>query len=148
MNSNKTDLLLNNGPDYVLIDDGNLSEKVKELLNNRVDKALELIGSATMKDSLQCVMQGGSVFMTGMLSEQWSIPDFAPMDSIPAAVNFAVYDSGQIRVDAQSFQQFIFEVETEQVKLPISQAFKLDNIAEAHKLMDNNAADGKLVVLT
>jgi NADPH:quinone reductase-like Zn-dependent oxidoreductase len=86
--------------------------------------------------------------MTGMLAEQWSIKDFAPMDYIPAAAYLTVYDSGQLRTGQQSFQQFIEDVEAGRVHLSIGGTFLLNEIAAAHRLMDSNAAGGKIVVLT
>ncbi|HEY1165963.1 MAG TPA: zinc-binding alcohol dehydrogenase family protein [Chitinophaga sp.] len=144
----KTDQLLNNGADDVLIDDGALASKVKAIYPDGVDHVLELVGASTLKDSLQCAAPGGSVCMTGMLSEQWSIPDFAPMEYIPAAVHLTVYDSGQLRATRQSFQQFIREVEAGFVRLNISGLFTLDEISAAHRFMESNAAAGKIVVTT
>jgi NADPH:quinone reductase len=146
-NPNKESLLLNNGADHVLIDDGSLAAKVKVHYPAGVDKVLELVGTTTLKDSLQCTALGGMVCMTGMLSEQWSITDFAPMDYIPATVNLTVYDSGQIRIDQESFQQFIQQVEAGLIKLNISQTFPLNEIAAAHAFMESNSGAGKIVVL-
>jgi NADPH2:quinone reductase len=147
-NPDRKEMLLKNGADQVLIDDGNLTAQLKAILPEGVHKVLELVGTATLKDSLSCTARGGMVCMTGMLSEQWSFNEFAPMDYIPATVGLTVYDSGQIRVDAQSFQQFINDVEAGNVKLSIGRSFHLSEIAAAHQLMDNNAAGGKIVVLT
>jgi len=85
--------------------------------------------------------------MTGMLAEQWSVADFAPMDFIPAAVSLTTYDSRQIRVSDKHFQEFINDVESGAVKLKIGRTFSLPQIAEAHKLMEDNAAGGKIVVV-
>ena len=147
-NPQKEQLLLQNGADHVLIDDGSLSVKLKQHFPGGVNKVLELVGTSTLKDSLQCAVQGGTVCMTGMLSEQWSITDFAPMEYIPAAVNLTVYDSGQIRVDKKSFQQFIRDVEARLIKLSIGRTFTLDEIAAAHMLMESNTAGGKIVIIT
>jgi len=144
----KKELLLANGADYVLIDDGELIEKVKAIYPSGVDKVLELIGTKTLKNSLACCALGGITCMTGMLSEQWSIADFAPMEYIPASVALTIYDSGQIRVDHQSFQEFIREVENGKIRLSISASFELKQIAEAHQFMESNAGSGKIVVLT
>lgn len=144
----KNTMLLNNGADLVLLEDGNLAAKVKALYPNGIDKVLELIGTSTLKDSLQCTAPGGAVCMTGMLAEQWSLADFAPMDYIPATVNLTIYDSGQIRVDQQSLQQFIKDVEVGKVHLNISRSFNLDEITDAHRLMESNSGAGKIVVLT
>ncbi|WP_143961226.1 zinc-binding alcohol dehydrogenase family protein [Litoribacter populi] len=144
----KKELLLNNGVDHVLIDDGYLEEKLKAIYPEGVDKVLELVGTATLKDSLRCTAPGGAVCMTGMLAEQWSMADFSPMDAIPSTVQLTIYDSGQVRVDQQSFQQFIREVEAGMVKLNISRTFSLSEISAAHQFMESNSAGGKIVVLT
>jgi len=140
--------LLENGADEVLIDDGNISEQLRAIHPDGVNHVLELVGATTLKDSLRCAATGGSVCMTGMLSEQWSVPNFAPMEYIPAAVNLTVYDSGQFRVGKEDFQAFLDDIDAGSVKLKIGRVFKLDEIADAHRLMDNNAAGGKIVVVT
>lgn len=66
--SRKTDdatkeLLKKHGVDELVVDDGHVSAKLTE----KVDKCLELIGTVTLKDSLQCVKQGGACCMTGIV---------------------------------------------------------------------------------
>lgn len=80
-------------------------------------------------------------------SEQWSIPNFAPMDFIPATVGLTVFDSGQVRIDQQYFQEFIRQVEEGNIHLNISRSFMLDEISQAHQLMETNSGAGKIVVL-
>ncbi|RWY55678.1 zinc-binding alcohol dehydrogenase family protein [Mucilaginibacter gilvus] len=140
--------LLHNGANEVLIDDGNLSGQLKALFPAGVNHVLELVGVSNLKDSLQCAAVGGSVCMTGMLSEQWSVADFAPMEFIPAAVNLTVYDSGQIRISKEHFQTFLNDIEAGSVKPKIGRVFKLNEITDAHRLMDSNAAGGKIVMVT
>jgi NADPH:quinone reductase-like Zn-dependent oxidoreductase len=146
-NAQKEKLLLENGASYVLIDDGNLKGKVRDIFPKGVDKVLELVGATTLKDSLECIRHGGTGCMTGMLSENWSIPDFAPMEFIPSTVHLTVYDSGQTRSSTQAFQDFIHEVEGGEIKLNVSKVFTLDGIVEAHKFMESNKATGKIVVV-
>ena len=85
--------------------------------------------------------------MTGMLSEQWSIADFAPMDYIPATVKLTVYDSGQVKIDPRHFQEFITDVEDGRIRLNVSRVFSLDQIVQAHELMESNKAAGKIVII-
>ncbi len=144
----KEKVLLENGASYVLIDDGKLQDQVRAIDPNGVDKALELVGALTLKDSLSCIRPGGIACMTGMLSEEWSISNFAPMEFIPATVHLTIYDSGQIKSPANVFQEFIRTVEVGHIKLNISKVFTLDEIVEAHKFMESNQAAGKIVVLT
>jgi NADPH2:quinone reductase len=143
---NKTNLLIENGADEVLIDDGNLSQQISNQ-NLKIDKILELVGTSTLKDSLASVVQGGIVCMTGMLSEQWSIKDFAPMDHIPAATFLTVYDSGQMRVKGKYFQDFIDQIENGNIHPKIKKVFSLEKIAEAHIFMESNYGGGKIVVV-
>ena len=86
--------------------------------------------------------------MTGMLSEKWSIPNFAPMEFIPATVQLTIFDSGQMRCATQSFQEFIQLVESGEIKLNVNKVFSLDQIVAAHQYMESNQATGKIVVLT
>lgn len=146
-NRQKEKKLLDNGAAHVLIDDGALKQQVRKLYPQGVDKVLELVGAPTLQDSLLCVKPGGAVCMTGMLSESWSIPNFAPLEFIPATVHLTVFDSGQLRSPARVFQEFIDSVAAEQIHLRIGRVFSLEEIVEAHRLMESNQADGKIVVL-
>ena len=147
-NAAKADLLLTNGATHVLVDDGQLRDQVRALFPQGVDLALELVGATTLRDTLTCLKPGGLGCMTGMLSESWYIPDFAPMDFIPATVGLTIYDSGQVTAPAAALQAFIDSVEAGQVKLGLGRTFPLDDLVAAHQLMDSNAAGGKIVVTT
>lgn len=144
----KADLLTANGVTHVLVDNGQLRAQVRTLFPQGVDRALELVGATTLRDTLTCLKPGGLGCMTGMLSESWAIPDFAPMDFIPATVGLTVYDSGQVTAPAAALQAFIDSVEAGQVQLGIGRTFLLDDLVAAHQLMDSNAAGGKIVVTT
>lgn len=147
-NEQKKKLLLDNGASLALVDDGMLSEKIRNNFPEGVDKVLELVGASTLKDSLKCLRPGGTVCMSGMLSETWILPDFAPMDFIPATVHLTVYDSGKVRSPVSVFQEFIQSIESGQMQLKPSRIFQLEQIVDAHECMENNLADGKIVVLT
>lgn len=146
-NSQKESALRANGAAYVLIDEGRLTETVRAVFPEGIDKVLELVGTSTLQDSLSCLKPGGTGCMSGMLAENWSIPDFAPMEFIPATVRLTVYDSGQITSPTSVFGDFIGRVESGQVKLAISRTFMLDQIGTPHQFMDSNQGTGKVVVL-
>ncbi|MBO0936776.1 zinc-binding dehydrogenase [Fibrella sp. HMF5335] len=146
-NARKEQVLRDNGAVHVLIDDGQVKEKVRAIFPQGIDKVLELVGANTLHDSLSCLRPGGTGCMSGMLSESWTIPDFAPMEFIPATVRLTIYDSGQIGSPTGAFQNFVRQVEAGQVKLAVSGVFNLDKIVEAHQFMERNEGAGKLVVL-
>ena len=146
-NPAKERALRDNGATHVLIDTGKLHEQVRAIFPQGVDKVLELVGTSTLHDSLSCLKPGGTGCMSGMLAESWTIPDFAPMEFIPATVRLTTYDSGQVTSPTAVFQDFVHQVESGQVKLALSQTFTLDRIVESHHIMEHNQAAGKLVVL-
>lgn len=146
-NEAKRELLVANGADEVLIDNGNLAEIIKNKSQFKIDKVLELVGTTTLQDSLKTVVSGGSVCMTGILSEQWSITEFAPMDYIPATVNLTVYNSGEIRIEGKYFQKFVKDIEKGFLKPAIKRIFNLNEIVAAHHLMESSSGGGKIVVL-
>ncbi len=55
-NPDKKQTLLNNGATHVLIDDGTIKDQVRAIYQSGVHKVLELIGTRTLKDSLQCIL--------------------------------------------------------------------------------------------
>ncbi len=146
-NPDKTELLKSNGATAVVVDNGVIAGKLREVFPEGVDKVLELVGTPTLQDSLRCLRPGGTACMTGMLSEQWSISEFAPMEFIPPTVKLTVYDSGAVRSPVAAFRDFISQVEAGRIKLSVGRVFSLDDIVEAHQLMESNRANGKIVVV-
>jgi len=140
--------LLENGADHVLIDNGEIAPKLKELRPNGVERVLELVGTTTLIDSLHCAAIGGSVCMTGMVGNKWEIEHFSPMGSIPMAVNLTTYSGGTREFMETPLQKLIDQIEEGTLKSKIGKVFKLDQIVEAHRCMENNEAGGKIVVLT
>ena len=146
-NAQKQAALLANGATHVVLDDGALREHVRALFPQGVYKALELVGAGTLPDTLACVRPGGTVCMSGMLAENWSIPNFAPMEVIPATVRLTIYDSGQVTSPTQALQAFIEAVEAGRIKVSVSRVFALAEIQQAHAFMESNQGAGKIVVL-
>ena len=69
------------------------------------------------------------------------------MDYIPAGVFLTVYDSGQMRLEGQYFQDFINQIENEEIHPKIKKVFRLNEIEEAHTFMESNSGGGKIVVV-
>ena len=137
-------MLKANGADEVIVDDGAVSKKLEE----KFDRVLELIGTTTLLDSLKCAKEGGSVCMMGMVGNKWSLDDFSPMESIPSAVNLTVYDGGPNEFMATPLEELAKQVKEGKMKVQVGKVFTLDDIVEAHRMMEENKAGGKIVVLT
>jgi len=142
----KEEYLKANGADLVIIDNGNIKEKVKNLFPDGVDKVLELIGTQTLKDSLKCIKPGGIVCMTGILGNEWTMKEFTPMGDISSLGRLTVYMGEAGNLQNESLQEFIDAVESGDFKITIDRTFKLNEIVAAHKYMESNQAKGKIVV--
>lgn len=140
-------LLLNQGADHVIIDDGSIAEQTRELAPGGVNKVLELIGTTTLLDSLQCAGEAGVVCMTGMVGDSWAFSDFAPMNAIPTSVRLTTYSGGTEDFMQTPLQDLIHQIEKGSLNIRIGQTFALDEIVEAHRCMEDNRAAGKIVVL-
>jgi NADPH:quinone reductase-like Zn-dependent oxidoreductase len=84
-------MLRSSGADQVFLDNGTIAKDVRRAYPKGVEKVLELIGTTTLEDSLQCVREGGVVCMTGIVGNKWAFENFAPMDQIPTAVCLTSY---------------------------------------------------------
>lgn len=86
-------LMRENGMEGVFVDDGDVAGQIKTE-EEKFDKVLELIGTATLKDSLRCAKPGGIVCMMGMVGNKWAFEEFSPMEVIPSTVGLTTYDGG------------------------------------------------------
>ena len=147
----KTDresMLKDNGADHVFIDTGEIAGDVRQIFPDGVDKVLELVGTTTLLDSLQSAARFGSVCMTGMVGNAWEFNQFSPMSVIPSTVNLTTYSGGSQDFIDTPLQTVVNEVAAGRMTPKIGRVFQLDDIVEAHRCMEDNAAGGKIVVLT
>jgi NADPH:quinone reductase-like Zn-dependent oxidoreductase len=136
------------GVDRFFVDDGKIADAVCAAWNGGADKVLELVGATTLADSLAAVREPGIVCMAGMVGDRWSIADFAPMDVIPTGVSLTTYSGGVEDFMALPLQRLIDAVADGSLPVRIGKVFHMDDIVEAHRLMESNGAGGKIVVLT
>ncbi|MGA7367981.1 MAG: zinc-binding dehydrogenase [Nitrososphaeraceae archaeon] len=148
-NKIKEDALLANGADHVIIDDGEISSKVKQIFPGGVNYILELIGPVTLLDSLKAAAPGGIVCDTGIVGGEWSLKHFDPISDIPPTVKLTSYKSEAITADnsKNALDCIITRVANGCYHLNLEKVFSFDEIANAHRYMEENKANGKLVVI-
>ncbi|MET1063748.1 MAG: zinc-binding dehydrogenase [Arthrobacter sp.] len=146
-NEAKRESLASIDVDHVLIDDGNLASAVRRIVPGGVDAALELVGSPTLRDTLHATRVHGVCF-TGMLSNQWTIPDFYPIDYIPRGVRLTSYIGGAADLPGSVLQEFLQAVSDGTATVPTGKVYALDDIVQAHTDMEENRVSGKLVDTT
>lgn len=136
------------GVDHVIIDDGAIAAEVRRLFPDGVDNAVELVGTATLPDTLRATRIHGTVCFTGMLSDVWTIPDFYPMDVIPNGVRLSSYSGDSADLTGPVLQGFLDQLAAGRVTLPIGRVYDMDDIVAAHTDMEAGTVTGKLVVRT
>jgi NADPH:quinone reductase-like Zn-dependent oxidoreductase len=147
-NPAKASALTGIGVDHVLIDDGAVAEKVRAILPAGVDAALELVGTPTLPDTLRSVRVHGVVCFTGMLSNQWTVRDFYPIDYLPRGVRLSAYSGDARDLPPRVLQDYLDAVAAGRTLVPIAQVYDFAQIVEAHAAMEAGGASGKLVVTT
>ena len=147
-NPARSDALTGIGVDHVLIDDGNVAAQVRAILPEGVDIALELIGTPTLPDTLRSTRVHGVVCFTGMLSNEWTVKDFYPIEYIPRGVRLTAYGGDATDLPTRVLQDFLDAVATGEATVPIHRTYAFDDIVEAHRDMEAGRAIGKLVVNT
>lgn len=146
-NANKLEKLKNAGVDDVIIDSGKIAEQVIDITNSGVDGVVELVGlRETIMDSLRCCRTRGTVCMVGFLGNQWEYNFFPWM---PSTVRLSLYSSETIEKNYATpvLQQIVQKVESGVYKSNIDRIFSFNELPEAHRVMENNRAVGKIVVL-
>ena len=108
---------------------------------------LELVGVTTVKDSLRCAKPGGIVCMTGIVGNKWSFEEFSPMEAIPTAVCLTTYAGTNEDFMRMPFGDLVAQVADGSLKVQQGRVFRLEEIVEAHRCMEENLAGGKVVVM-
>jgi NADPH:quinone reductase-like Zn-dependent oxidoreductase len=147
-NPDKAGALSGIGVDHVLIDDGQVARQVRDIIPGGVDTALELVGAPTLPDTLRATRVHGVVCFTGMLSNQWIVRDFYPIEYIPRGVRLTSYGGDATDLPAHVLQEYLDSVEAGHAVVPIDHVYTFDQIVEAHTTMEAGSASGKLVVTT
>jgi len=135
------------GVDHVLVDDGAVAAQARAIAPGGVDAAIELVGTNTLPDTLRATAVHGVVCFTGMLSNQWTVADFYPIEYIPSGVRLTAYGGEAADLPADVLQAYLDAVAAGRLTVPIHRTYALDEIAEAHEDMEAGRATGKLVVL-
>jgi NADPH:quinone reductase-like Zn-dependent oxidoreductase len=143
-----TETMRKSGMSEIIIDTGKLSETLQKTWPGGADKVLEMIGTTTLEDSLICAKEGGVVCMTGIVGNKWTLDAWNPMEGIPSGSYLTAYSGGAGDFINTPLNDLARQMADGKLPLQIGKVFKIDEIVEAHALMESNKAKGKIVVLT
>jgi NADPH:quinone reductase-like Zn-dependent oxidoreductase len=134
------------GVDHVLVDDGDVATRARAVFPDGVDLALELVGTPTLPDTLRAVRVHGVACFTGMLSNEWTVKDFYPIDYLPRGVRLAAYGGDAGDLPAAVLQEFLDAVAAGGAQVPVAHVYPLEQIVQAHADLEAGRSAGKLVV--
>ncbi|MEU2289021.1 zinc-binding dehydrogenase [Streptomyces sp. NPDC013178] len=146
-NADRGDELRAMGVDHPVVDDGRIAEKVRDLVPQGVDAALELVGCTVLPDTFGCVRVHGSVCFTGALGGGWTVPDFTPF-MIPSGVRLTSYAGEAADLPAQVFQQQLQAIADGRLNVPVAKTYRgLEQVRDAQADVESGRTPGKHVVL-
>jgi NADPH:quinone reductase-like Zn-dependent oxidoreductase len=130
------------GPDF--------SKRLDEA--KKIDAVLDLIGNSTILDSLALLRRGGRACLAGFLGGLEPVPDFDPLLQMPSGVHFSffgsfVFGSPGFPLSDVPLQKIASDIAAGRFKAKPSRVFRFEEVQEAHRLMDSNQANGKMVVV-
>jgi NADPH:quinone reductase-like Zn-dependent oxidoreductase len=137
------------GAARVGIEGPDLSGRIPDLKG--FDAILELVGNSTLLDSLAMARRGGRVCLAGFLGGLAPIASFNPLTQMPSGVQFSFFGSfvlgrPEFPLSDIPFQAIVDRAATGAYQAKPARVFRFDQIQEAHRVMESNQANGKLVV--
>ena len=85
--------------------------------------------------------------MTGIVSSQWSIPDFEVMAAVPTAVCLTTYQGDEKDFVTTPLADMVQQIKKGTLKVSVGKTFPLDEIVEAHRTVEESRAGWKIVLL-
>jgi NADPH:quinone reductase-like Zn-dependent oxidoreductase len=118
----------------------------------KIDAVLDLVGNSTILDSLNMLRRGGRACLAGWLGGLTPIHDFNPLLQMASGVHltfFASFVFGKpgFPVSDVPLQAIAADIAAGRYKAKPSRVFRFEDIREAHRVMDANQANGKMVVV-
>jgi NADPH:quinone reductase-like Zn-dependent oxidoreductase len=118
----------------------------------RIDAVLDLVGNSTILDSLAMVRRDGRVCLAGFLGGLDPVRDFNPLLQMPSGVHFSffgsfVFGTAGFPLSDVPLQAIADHAAAGCYKAKPSRVFRFEEIREAHRVMESNQANGKMVVV-
>jgi NADPH:quinone reductase-like Zn-dependent oxidoreductase len=137
------------GADRVELEGADLSKRIAEA--KRIDAVLDLVGNSTILDSLRMLRRGGRACLAGWLGGLAPIADFNPLLQMASGVYLTflgsfVFGTPEFPLSDVPLQEIAEKIAAGRFHAKPSRVFRFEEIREAHRVMEANEANGKLVV--
>lgn len=140
------------GADIVVIDDGKIAPRIREIAPGGVDAALEVIGVVTLLDTLKAVRPFGGVSVVGGLGGTPNLEQFNLRGDMPGAVRLSLFPSSllgtsDLPLEDTPLPWLVKEIAAKRIPSINSRTFAFDEVRQAHRLIESDRALGKIVVV-
>lgn len=149
-NRDRFSMLESLGASQVEVEGPDLSKRIAE--SKRLDVVLDLVGNSTILDSLHMLRRGGRACLAGWLGGLEPIHDFNPLLQMASGVYLTffgsfVFGTPGFPLSDVPLQAIAADIEAGRYQAKPSRVFRFEDIREAHRVMDANQANGKMVVV-
>ncbi len=142
--SSKAGVLHQAGADTVVIEGEGFRQRFLARYPSGATKVLELIGAATLLESLRVTALHGIVCHTGLLGNVFSLKDFDPIKEIPSGVYLTGFYSNH--PNQRQIDGMMELIERSGIHPIVAATFSLEEIAQAHELAEKRGQTGKIVI--
>ncbi len=135
-----------------LLERHDLSTTIRERHPGGIDAVLDIVGTGTIPDSLAMTRPGGRVCLVGFLGGAAPLAEFDPLTQMPSGVQFSFFASAftfgnrDYPLSSIPFQEIIDRAHKGIYKARPARVFDFEQIADAHRFMESDAANGKIVI--
>src|SRR5262244_1903403 len=138
------------GAERVEMERPDLSKRIADA--KKLDAVLDLVGNSTILDSLDMLRRGGRACLAGWLGGLAPIADFNPILQMASGVYLTffgsfVFGTPGFPLSDVPLQAIAADIAAGRYKAKPSRVFRFEDIREAHRIMDANQANGKMVVV-
>jgi NADPH:quinone reductase-like Zn-dependent oxidoreductase len=150
-NAKRAASLENLGAKEVLLESPELSKRIRERHPQGIDAVLDIVGNTTVLDSLAMLRRGGHVCLVGFLGGGGPLT-LEPVFQMPSGTHLSVFASALVTGTPEfplseiPFQDIVDRVAAGTYKAKPAKVFRFEDIQEAHRLVESNQANGKIVV--
>jgi NADPH:quinone reductase-like Zn-dependent oxidoreductase len=144
--------LVGMGAEMVEKEGPGLPERMNLPDEKKFDAVLDLVGNSTLLESLTLVRRGGRLCLAGWLGGLEPIQNFNPLLQMASGVHFSffgsfVFGDNAFPLSDVPLHDVVQMVADGKFEAKPSKVFHFGEIQEAHRVMEANKANGKMVTL-
>ena len=143
--------LLALGAQHVIIDEGEIASRLREIWPRGADAAIELVGASTIRDTMRAVRPYGEVGTIGVLGGRF-LEKFDLLTDLPDAVSLRFFPSSFLGTPAlplgnAPLEHIAIQQAAGHAPSILGHTFAFEQVPEAHALIETNQTLGKVVII-